>query len=296
MKDFEKQLEKITNGSGFIAALDQSGGSTPKALANYGVKESAWKNETEMFRLVHQMRERIVTNPSFNGSHILGAILFENTMEGLFDGKPATDYLWQTKEVIPFLKIDKGLAEEKNGAQMMKAIPQLNKSLERAKEKNVFGTKMRSVIKLAKQKSIEGIVSQQFDFAAQILESDLIPIVEPEVDINCPEKPEAESFLFSAIEKGLQNLKPEQKVILKLTLPTENNLFLPLVNHSNVLRVVALSGGYPREEANRKLLANEYLIASFSRALTEGLKAQQTQDEFTKILGASIESIFKASL
>ncbi len=296
MKDFEKQLVKMANESGFIAALDQSGGSTPKALANYGVEESAWKNETEMFDLVHQMRERIVTNPSFKGDRILGAILFENTMEGMFDGKSATDYLWQTKGVIPFLKIDKGLAEEENGAQMMKAIPELNKSLARAKEKNIFGTKMRSVIKLANQKSIDGVVSQQFDFATQILEKGLIPIVEPEVDINCPEKPEAESLLLNAIEKRLQNLKSEQKIILKLTLPNENNLFLPLVNHSNVLRVVALSGGYPRKEANKKLLANEYLIASFSRALTEGLKAQQTQDEFTKLLGASIESIFKASL
>ena len=295
MTDFEKQLEKMTNGSGFIAALDQSGGSTPKALASYGVEKSAWGNEPEMFDLVHQMRERIVTNPSFNGDRILGAILFENTMEGTFDGKAATDYLWQTKRVIPFLKIDKGLAEEENGTQMMKPIPDLDKRLVRAKEKNVFGTKMRSVIKLANQNSIEDIVSQQFDFAAEIIAQGLIPIVEPEVDINCPEKPKAESFLLNAIEKKLNNLNSEEKIILKLTLPSENNLFRPLANHNNVLRVVALSGGYSREKANRILHSNKDLIASFSRALTEGLKAQQTQDEFTKLLDASIESIYKAS-
>ncbi len=294
MTEFEKQLDKMAHGNGFIAALDQSGGSTPKALGNYGLDESAWNNEEEMFDLVHKMRERIVTNPSFTGNRILGAILFENTMNGTFEGKPSTDYLWSKKEVIPFLKIDKGLADEKNGAQLMKPIPGLEQILAGAKKQNIFGTKMRSVIKEANESSINSVVEQQFQIAEQILESGLIPIVEPEVDINCAEKSKAESFLLNAIETKVNNLGSKQ-IILKLTLPEKDNLFLPLANHKNVLRVVALSGGYPREEANKRLSVNEQLIASFSRALTEGLNAQQTEDEFTKLLDSSIESIYRAS-
>ncbi len=294
MTEFEKQLDKMAHGNGFIAALDQSGGSTPKALGNYGLDESAWNNEEEMFDLVHKMRERIVTNPSFTGNRILGAILFENTMNGTFEGKPSTDYLWNKKEVIPFLKIDKGLADEKNGAQLMKPIPGLEQCLAGAKKQNIFGTKMRSVIKEANESSINSVVEQQFEIAEQILESDLIPIVEPEVDINCAEKSKAESLLLKAIETKVDNLGSKQ-IILKLTLPEEDNLFVSLANHKNVLRVVALSGGYPREEANKRLSINKQLIASFSRALTEGLNAHQTEDEFTKLLDSSIESIYRAS-
>ena len=295
MSDFDKQLEKIANQSGFIAALDQSGGSTPKALGNYGVEKTAWKSEEEMFDLVHKMRERIVTNPSFSGERILGAILFENTMMGMFGGEAAADYLWKRKGIVPFLKIDKGLAEEENGVQMMKPITNLDENLAKAKSKNIFGTKMRSVIKQADKNSIDNIVSQQFEFAAQILKNGLIPIVEPEVDINCPGKSKAESFLVTAIEKNLEEFNTDQKIILKLTLPNQNNLFLPLINNKKILRVVALSGGYSREEANKKLLSNEGLIASFSRALTEGLTAHHSESEFTALLRSSIESIFKAS-
>ena len=294
MTEFEKQLDKMAHGNGFIAALDQSGGSTPKALGNYGLDESAWNNEKEMFDLVHKMRERIVTNPSFTGNRILGAILFENTMNGTFEGKPSTEYLWNKKEIIPFLKIDKGLADEKNGAQLMKPIPRLEQCLSGAKKQNIFGTKMRSVIKEANESSINSVIEQQFEIAEQILESDLIPIVEPEVDINCAEKSKAEAFLLKAIGTKVDNLGSKQ-IILKLTLPEKDNLFLPLANHKNVLRVVALSGGYPREEANKRLSVNKQLIASFSRALTEGLNAQQTEDEFTKLLDSSIESIYRAS-
>ena len=294
MTEFEKQLDKMAHGNGFIAALDQSGGSTPKALGNYGLDESAWNNEKEMFDLVHKMRERIVTNPSFTGNRILGAILFENTMNGTFEGKPSTEYLWNKKEIIPFLKIDKGLADEKNGAQLMKPIPGLEQCLAGAKKQNIFGTKMRSVIKEANESSINSVIEQQFEIAEQILESDLIPIVEPEVDINCTEKSKAEAFLLKAIGTKVDNLGSKQ-IILKLTLPEKDNLFLPLANHKNVLRVVALSGGYPREEANKRLSVNKQLIASFSRALTEGLNAQQTEDEFTKLLDSSIESIYRAS-
>ena len=296
MSEFDKQLEKISNKLGFIAALDQSGGSTPKALANYGIAESAWETEQEMFDLVHKMRQRIVTNPSFNGDRILGAILFENTMDGMFENQPTPDYLWKTKGVVPFLKVDKGLADEKNGVQMMKPMPILDNTLLRAKEKNIFGTKMRSVIKVASKNGIEDVVVQQFSLATRIIEAGFVPIVEPEIDINCPDKKNAEILLRAALEKELSNYRPEQKVILKLTLPDEADFFLPLATHDNVLRVVALSGGYSREEANRRLLANKLLVASFSRALTEGLLATQNEDEFTEKLNYSIESIYQSSL
>ena len=296
MSEFDKQLEKIGNKPGFIAALDQSGGSTPKALSKYGVAESAWKTEQEMFDLVHKMRQRIVTNPSFNGDRILGAILFENTMEDMFDNQPTPDYLWKTKGVVPFLKVDKGLADERNGVQMMKPMPTLDNTLSRAKEKNIFGTKMRSVIKVASKNGIENVVTQQFSLATRIIEAGFVPIVEPEVDINCPDKKNAETLLREVLEKELSKCHPEQKVILKLTLPDEADFFLPLATHDNVLRVVALSGGYSREEANRRLLANKLLVASFSRALTEGLLATQDEDEFTEKLNYSIESIYQSSL
>jgi len=293
---FDDQLAKIKNDKGFIAALDQSGGSTPKALKLYGIDETAWKDEKGMYDVVHAMRTRIITSPAFNGKRLIGAILFENTMDRDIAGKPTPTYLWETKGVVPFLKVDKGLAEEKDGVQLMKPIPGLDALLKRAKAKNVFGTKMRSVIKQANPAGIAAIVKQQFDVAKEILAAGLVPIIEPEVDIKTPNKDKAEELLKAEILKHLDALKPDQRVMLKLTIPDKDNLYADLIKHEKVLRVVALSGGYTREEANKKLARNNGMTASFSRALAEGLKAQQSDKEFNEALDASIESIYRASI
>jgi fructose-bisphosphate aldolase class I len=292
----EDQVEKIKSGNGFIAALDQSGGSTPKALAQYGVTEAAWSNDEEMFTVVHGMRSRIVTSKSFSGDNILGAILFENTMDRTIEGKPTPDYLWDVKNVAPFLKIDKGLADENDGVQLMKPNPGLDALLEKAKGKSIFGTKMRSVIKQASATGVNAIVDQQFKVGRQIAAAGLVPIIEPEVDIHCPEKAKAESMLKPALLDALNKLGAEELVMLKLTLPETDNFYQECVNHPNVLRVVALSGGYSREEANGRLSRNNGVIASFSRALVEGLSAQQSDDEFDGMLGSSIASICAASI
>ena len=291
----EEQLQKMKTYPGFIAALDQSGGSTPKALALYGIKEGAWSNEDEMFAVVHQMRTRMITSPSFTGERNIGAILFENTMDREIDGQPTADYLWNVKRVVPFLKIDKGLSTEKDGVQLMKPMPALGSLLEKAKAKRIFGTKMRSVIKQANASGIKDIVNQQLELAAQIIGAGLVPIVEPEVDIHCPEKTRAEELLKAAILEKLNQLPVGQLVMLKLTLPEQDNFYADFVKHPRVLRVVALSGGYSREEANNRLRRNHGVIASFSRALAEGLSAQQSDTEFNSILDKSIQSIFKAS-
>jgi fructose-bisphosphate aldolase, class I len=291
----EQQLEKIKSHPGFIAALDQSGGSTPKALAQYGIKEGAWSNEDEMFAIVHQMRTRMITSPGFNGERIIGAILFEDTMDRDIESQPTGDYLWNVKRVVPFLKVDKGLDAEKDGVQLMKPMPALGALLEKAKAKRIFGTKMRSFIKQANPAGIKDIVSQQFDLAGQIIAAELIPIVEPEVDIHCPEKTRAEALLRSAILEKLAQLPAGQLVMLKLTLPEQDNFYADFVAHPKVLRVVALSGGYSREEANDRLRRNHGVIASFSRALAEGLTAQQSDAEFNAVLDKSIQSIFDAS-
>ena len=290
-----QQLEKIRDRDGFIAALDQSGGSTPKALRLYGIGEDAWSGDDEMFSIVHGMRTRIVTSPSFDGGRILGAILFENTMDREIEGKPSARYLWEEKNVVPFLKVDKGLAPEENGAQVMKPMPELDSLLARAKENGVFGTKMRSVIKLANPAGVKAVVDQQFEIGRHIVEAGLVPIIEPEVDIHSPEKEQAEALLKEAMLAHLDALGPEQKVMLKLTLPERENFYAECVGHPNVLRVAALSGGYTREEANGRMTRNHGVIASFSRALTEGLTAQQTDDEFDDMLDSSIASIFDAS-
>ena len=290
-----QQLEKIRDRDGFIAALDQSGGSTPKALRLYGIGEDAWSGDDEMFSIVHGMRTRIVTSPSFDGGRILGAILFENTMDREIEGKPSARYLWEEKNVVPFLKVDKGLAPEENGAQVMKPMPELDSLLARAKENGVFGTKMRSVIKLANPDGVQAVVDQQFEIGRRIFEAGLVPIIEPEVDIHSPEKEQAEALLKEAMLAHLDALGPEQKVMLKLTLPERENFYAECVGHPNVLRVAALSGGYTREEANGRMTRNHGVIASFSRALTEGLTAQQTDDEFDDMLDSSIASIFDAS-
>jgi fructose-bisphosphate aldolase, class I len=280
---------------GFIAALDQSGGSTPKALALYGIKEDAWSNEDEMFAIVHEMRTRMITSPSFTGNRIIGAILFENTMDKDIEKRPTADYLWNVKRVVPFLKVDKGLAAEKDGVQLMKPIPALDSLLEKARAKRIFGTKMRSVIKQANASGIKDIVNQQFELAAQIIAAGLVPIVEPEVDIHCPEKDKAEELLKAAIREKLNELPEGQLVMLKLTLPEQDNFYADFVKHPKVLRVVALSGGYSREEANNRLRRNHGVIASFSRALAEGLSAQQSDAEFNAMLDKFIQSIFEAS-
>jgi fructose-bisphosphate aldolase class I len=280
---------------GFIAALDQSGGSTPKALALYGIRDRSWANEDEMFDLVHQMRTRMITSPAFTGERIIGAILFENTMDREIKGQPAGDYLWKVKRVVPFLKVDKGLEPEKHGVQLMKPIPGLGELLEKAKAKRIFGTKERSFIKQANEAGIKHIVDQQFELAAQIIAAQLVPIVEPEVDIHCPEKAKAEGLLKAAILEKANKLPPGQLVMLKLTLPERDNFYADLVKHPKVLRVVALSGGYSREEANNRLRRNHRIIASFSRALAEGLSAQQSDAEFNAELDKSIQSIFDAS-
>ena len=291
----EQQFEKMKSHAGFIAALDQSGGSTPKALALYGIKEGAWKDEDEMFAIVHQMRTRMITSPAFNGERIIGAILFENTMDRDIHGQPAANYLWNVKCVVPFLKVDKGLDAEKDGVQLMKPIPALAELLEKAKSKRIFGTKMRSVIKQANAAGIKAIVNHQFELAAQIIAAGLMPIVEPEVDIHCPEKANAEGLLNAAILAKLNQLPQGQMVMLKLTLPEKDNFYADFVKYPKVLRVVALSGGYSRDEANKRLRRNHGVVAIFSRALAEGLSAQQTNAEFNAVLDKSIQSIFDAS-
>ena len=291
----EQQLQKMKTHPGFIAALDQSGGSTPKALALYGIKEGAWSNEDEMFAIVHEMRTRMITSPSFTGERIIGAILFENTMDRDIDGQPTADYLWNVKRVVPFLKVDKGLAPEKDGVQLMKPMPALAALLKKAKAKRIFGTKMRSFIKQASEAGIKGVVNQQFELAAQIIAAGLMPIVEPEVDIHCPEKVKAEELLKAAILEKLNQLPPGQLVMLKLTLPEQDDFYSEFVQNPKVLRVVALSGGYSREEANNRLRRNHGVTASFSRALAEGLSAQQSDAEFNAIIDKSIQSIFEAS-
>ncbi len=295
MRDFKEQLQKMQNRPGFIAALDQSGGSTPNALRAYGIKENAWANEEQMFALVHQMRTRIITSPAFTGERILAAILFENTMDRSIEGQPTADYLWNVKRIVPLLKVDKGLAEEKNGVQLMKPMPELGALLDRAKAKRMFGTKMRSVVKQADASGIEDVVTQQFEVARQIIAAGFVPIVEPEVDIRCPEKAEAEELLKAAIREELDRLAADQLVMLKLTLPEKDDLYAEFVKHPRVVRVVALSGGYTREEGNKRLRRNHGVVASFSRALVEGLSAQQSEAEYNALLDAATGSIFEAS-
>ena len=295
LSSHEQQQQQMKTRPGFIAALDQSGGSTPKALAQYGIKENAWSNDDEMFAIVHQMRTRIMTSPSFTGERILGAILFENTMDRDIEGRPTADYLWNVKRVVPFLKVDKGLEAEKDGVQLMKPMPELAPLLHRATKKGMFGTKMRSVIKEANEAGIKNVVRQQFEVAGQIIAAGLVPIIEPEVDIRCREKAKAEALLKEAILKELNQLPPSQVIMLKLTIPDQDDFYLDCIRHPKVLRVVALSGGYSREEANARLRRNHGLIASFSRALVEGLSAQQSDAEFNAMLDKSIQSIFDAS-
>jgi fructose-bisphosphate aldolase class I len=291
----QEQLARVRSGRGFIAALDQSGGSTPKALRLYGIAESAYSSEDEMFDLMHAMRTRMITSPSFGGDRVLGAILFEGTMNREIEGRGSADYLWSVKGVVPFLKVDKGLADESDGVQVMKPMPQLDDLVAAARAKGVFGTKMRSVIKLADRAGIASVVAQQFDVGRQILAGGLVPIIEPEVDINSPEKEQAEALLKAELLAHLESHDPELPVIFKLTLPTVDDFYRELTEHPKVLRVVALSGGYSREDANARLSRNHGMIASFSRALTEGLSAQQSDAEFDSTLGASIASIYAAS-
>jgi fructose-bisphosphate aldolase class I len=295
MNNFEQQKTKFRTQAGFIAALDQSGGSTPKALKLYGIQESAYSGDAQMMDLIHAMRTRIITSPSFNGNRVLAAILFENTMDREVLGKPTSDYLWNVKQVVPVLKVDKGLEAEANGVQLMKPMPDLDQLLARAKAKGIFGTKMRSVIKQANPAGIQAIVDQQFAVGRQIIAAGLVPIIEPEVDIHCPAKAEAEELLKAALKAQLDKLPEGQLVMLKLTIPSKDNLYADLITHPRVLKVVALSGGYSRAEANEKLARQKGMVASFSRALTEGLTAQQSAAEFDAALDAAIESIYQAS-
>lgn len=295
MTTFIKQLEVIRNRSGFIAALDQSGGSTPSALEEYGLSKNEWNNDEEMFELVHKMRTRIIQGDCFNQSKIVGAILFEDTLYRSIASQPTGDYLWYVKGIVPFLKIDEGLSTEINGVQLMKPMPKLIERLSEAKQQPIFGTKMRSVIREANRSGIESVVEQQFDLAGQIMDAGLLPIIEPEIDIHCPEKAEAEELLSQAITHKLNHLASDRRVMLKLTLPEIDNHYAPLVTHGNVLKVVALSGGYSRDEANEKLKRQHRVIASFSRALAEGLTVHQSDKEFNERLCRSIESIFDAS-
>jgi fructose-bisphosphate aldolase class I len=290
-----EQLQKVKTSPGFIAALDQSGGSTPKALRLYGVQENTWSSDEEMFAIVHQMRTRIITSPAFNGDRIIGAILFENTMDREIEGQPTADYLWNVKRVVPFLKVDQGLAAEKDGVQLMKPMPMLAALLDKARAKRIFGTKMRSFIKRADEAGNKNIVIQQFEIAQQIISANLIPIIEPEIDIHCPEKGKAEQLLKAAILEKVNELPDGQFIMLKLTLPEQNDFYAEFVKHPRVLRVVALSGGYSREEANNRLRKNHGVVASFSRALVEGLTAQQSDAEFNAMLDKSIQCIFDAS-
>jgi fructose-bisphosphate aldolase class I len=289
------QLQKMQTQPGFIAALDQSGGSTPNALRSYGIKEGAWSTEEEMFAIVHQMRTRIITSPSFTGERILAAILFDNTMDRDIEGQPTADYLWNVKRVVPFLKVDQGLAAEQDGVQLMRPMPALAALLAKATAKGIFGTKMRSVIKHANAAGIKDIVNQQFEIAAQISAAGLVPIIEPEVDIHCPDKAKAEEVLKAALIEELNALPGEQLVMLKLTLPEHDDFYAACVRHPNVVRVVALSGGYTLEEANKRLHRNHGIVASFSRALIDGLTAQQSDAEFNALLDAHAQSIFEAS-
>lgn len=292
----EQQLQKMKQAPGFIAALDQSGGSTPGALRHYGIKDGAWSNDEEMFALVHEMRARIITSPSFNGDRILAAILFENTMDRNIAGQPTADYLWNVKQIVPLLKVDQGLATEQNGVQLMKPMPQLPALLEKAVAKRIFGTKMRSVIKQADAVGIPEIVKQQFAVAATILDANLVPIIEPEVDIHCPHKAQAETLLKDHLLANLNALPTGRSVMLKLTLPDIDNFYADCVSHPKVVRVVALSGGYSRDEANQRLRRNHGVVASFSRALVEGLSAEQSDAEFNAQLDRSIQSIYEASI
>ena len=294
MATFDDQLEKARTQKGFVAALDQSGGSTPKALRLYGVGEDQYSNDEEMFTRVHEMRTRIITSPAFD-HRILATILFENTLDRDIEGKNSARYLWEEKNILPVLKVDKGLDAEADGAQLMKPIPNLNELLDKAKAQNVFGTKMRSVIKSANQAGIAANVAQQFDIGRQIVAAGLIPILEPEIDINAPDKADAEGILLDELMANLAKLSANETVMFKLTLPETANHYKPCQDHANVLKVVALSGGYSREEANRRLAQNNGMIASFSRALTEGLSAQQTDEEFNSLLDSSIQSIYDAS-
>ena len=295
MSYFEQQKAKFRNQPGFTAALDQSGGSTPKALKLYGIAESEYSGDAEMMDLIHAMRARIITSPAFNGDRILAAILFENTMDRDIKGRPTAEYLWEVKKVVPVLKVDKGLEAEADGAQLMKPMPGLEALLARAKAKGIFGTKMRSVIKQANPAGIRAVVEQQFEVARQILAAGLVPIIEPEVDIHCPDKAAAEDLLKAALKARLDALPEGQQVMLKLTIPTQDNLYADLIAHPRVLKVVALSGGYSREEANKRLARQRGMVASFSRALTEGLTAQQSDAEFDAALDQAIESIYQAS-
>nr|WP_136250356.1 fructose bisphosphate aldolase [Ningiella ruwaisensis] len=288
-------LQKVQQEVGFIAALDQSGGSTPKALKLYGVDESEYSNDEEMFACVHAMRTRIITNPAFDGKRVLGAILFENTLDRDIEGKSSARYLWEEKHVVPFLKVDKGLADEQNGAQTMKPMPDLDALLAKANEQNVFGTKMRSVIKMANEAGVKAVVKQQFEVGKQIIDAGLVPIIEPEVDIHSPEKAEAEALLKAELLAHLDTLADDELVMLKLTLPEQANFYKECIEHKNVLKVVALSGGYDRDEANQRLSENKGMIASFSRALTQDLSAQQSDDDFTAVLDSTIQGIYDAS-
>lgn len=291
----QEMAEQAARKDGFIAALDQSGGSTPKALKLYGIAENSWSNEAEMFDLVHEMRKRIIKAPAFTGDKVMGAILFEQTMDRDIDGTPTAQYLWEKRHVVPFLKVDKGLAEAKDGVRLMKPMPDLDALLKRAVAKGIFGTKMRSVIDAANPAGIAAVVEQQFEIGKQILAHDLVPIIEPEVTISIPDKAEAEDILLAEIRRHLDQLPAGKQIMLKLTLPEKPNLYLPLIEDPRVMRVVALSGGYSRAEANAKLAQNKGMIASFSRAFTEGLTAQQSDEEFNATIAGSIDSIFEAS-
>jgi fructose-bisphosphate aldolase class I len=295
MSIFEDQLNKVRSQPGFVAALDQSGGSTPKALRLYGIEDGAYSSDEEMFTIIHEMRTRIITSPAFNGDRILCAILFENTLDRDIEGKNSAAYLWEEKNVVPILKVDKGLADEANGVQLMKPIPNLDELLDKAKARHVFGTKMRSVIKSANADGIAANVAQQFEIGKRIVAAGLVPIIEPEIDINAPDKAEAEELLKENILTQLDKLEDGQLVMLKLTPPEKANFYKECIDHPNCLKVVALSGGYTRDEANRRVSQNNGMIASFSRALTQGLSAQQTDDEFNDLLDSSIQSIYEAS-
>lgn len=295
MSTFNQQKAKFQTQTGFIAALDQSGGSTPKALRLYGIPETAYSNDEEMMDLIHEMRTRIITSPAFNGDRILAAILFEATMDREIKGTPTAEFLWEAKKVVPILKVDKGLADEADGVQLMKPMPKLDELLAKAKSKGIFGTKMRSVIKQASPSGIKAVVDQQFEIGRQIVAAGLVPIIEPEVDIHCPDKAAAEDLLKAEIIKQLDALPEGDMVMLKLTLPEQDNLYADCIEHARVLKVVALSGGYSRDEANERLARQNGMVASFSRALTEGLSAQQSDEEFNATLDASIESIYQAS-
>lgn len=291
-----EMLQQMRSGKGFIAALDQSGGSTPKALKLYGIEENTYSGEAAMFDLMHAMRSRLIKSPSFNGNRVIGAILFEMTMERMIDGLGSAEYLWQKKHVVPFLKVDNGLADEKDGVQLMKPIPELQARIAAANKHGVFGTKMRSVINLANSAGVDAVVKQQFEVGKELIAGGLVPIIEPEVNIKSPEKVEAENLLKKALLDHANSLSGDQNIMLKLSIPTVANLYKELVDHPRVVRVVALSGGYSRDEANKLLAQNNGIIASFSRALVEGLTAQQSDEEFDRALDASIQSIYDASI